>query len=83
MATNNEAPALSQYTFELWRESDDVFKKEMRDFIIAQINLNLKTENRLTTVESRQLSGDRRLAMITALISSIVGAVGGFLGGKV
>jgi hypothetical protein len=74
--------ALSQREFDLWREGDNEFKGEMRAFIAAQIKLNLGSEKRLTKLEEKSDSGERRAAIITGLVSSIVGAVGGFFGSK-
>ncbi len=74
---------LTQREFDTWRESDNEFKGEMRAFIAAQVALNLSTEKRVATVETRLENGERRVAIITGLISSIGGAVGGFFGSKV
>jgi hypothetical protein len=75
--------ALSQREFDTWRETDNEFKGEMRAFIAAQVALNLSSEKRMTRTEERLDSGERRTAIITGLVSSIVGAVGGFFGAKV
>jgi hypothetical protein len=75
--------ALSQREFDTWRETDNEFKGEMRAFIAAQVALNLASEKRLTRTEERLDGGERRTAIITGLVSSIVGAVGGFFGAKV
>lgn len=76
-----EAP-LTQREFDLWREADSVFKSEMRTFIGAQVGLNLAAEHRFTAVEERQASGERKVIAITTIVSSVIGAVGGWFGGR-
>jgi hypothetical protein len=76
-----DAP-LSQREFDTWREADNTFKGEMRDFIAAQVHLNLGSENRLTKVEEKQASSERKVIAITTVVSAAVGALMGFFGHK-
>ncbi len=73
---------LSQREFDTWRESDNTFKGEMRDFIAVQVGLNLAAEHRFTKVEEKQASSERKVIAITTVISSAIGALMGFISGK-
>lgn len=63
---------LSQREFDTWRDADDTFKAEMRQFCAFQMNTNLTNEHRLTDVEASQKSNDRKVIAMTTVISSAV-----------
>ena len=75
-----EAP-LSQREFDTWREEDTAFKVEMRSFMAIQNDVNLDVERRVTSVETNYQRLEQRAITRTGIVSSIVAAVIGALGG--
>lgn len=63
---------LSQREFDTWREDDREFKGEMRQFVAAQVSVNLTNERRISTIEEKQKSNDRKVVALTTVISSAV-----------
>lgn len=66
---------LTKDTFDVWRESDNQFKDEMRGFITIQTALNLATEKRMSAVETKQEDTDATIKRRTAYIAALTGAL--------
>jgi len=73
--------ALDKQTFDVWRETDDAFKNEMRQHIMAQHTINLDVEGRLATVQATQADYDKTVTKRTTWLSGVVAAVIGAVAG--
>jgi hypothetical protein len=74
-------PALDKGTFDLWRETDDAFKSEIRQHIQLQHTINLDVERRLSTVQTTQDGYDKTVTKRTTWLSSVVAAIIGAIAG--
>lgn len=75
-----DAP-LSQREFDTWREGDETFKSEIRQFISRQTVINLDVEGRLTGVLHEHGHRERQTVIRAGFLSSIIGAIVGALTG--
>ena len=72
---------LTTREFDTWREVHDPKIDRILDFVEVQHALNIRSEQRLTTLEAQQEEAVETLARRTTWISSVVAAiVGGFVG---
>lgn len=82
---------LSQFEFNLWREGDTAFKRQMLDHIASQQTLNAILDRRMTTAEvnlatmdanrnSDRASMAKWATVIAAAISAAVGGLFSLLG---
>lgn len=74
---------LSQREFDTWRESDAEFKEQVLGHIKTQTVDNLRTENRLTTLESDKAHALRQHGWVANVVSALIGALAGSISGKV
>lgn len=65
---------LSQDVFEVWKESDDEFKREMREHIAMQLRVNQDTHGRVVALETYRKSDIVRLGLFSSIISAMAGA---------
>jgi hypothetical protein len=73
---------LSQREFDTWRESDEAFKREMRDHILVQTTTNLAVEGRVTSLETHREHAIIGIGIFSSIISTIVGSIAGFIFGR-
>lgn len=74
---------LQQETFDVWREADEQFKQQLLDHMREQTLLNLKTAERMATVEEKQATQERRGAWVSGIVSAVVGGIVGAFTGRV
>lgn len=74
---------LSQREFDTWRESDAEFKNRVLGHIETQTVDNLRTENRLSTLESDKEHSLRQHGWVNNMVAAVIGAIVGGLSGKV
>jgi len=72
---------LSQREFDLWREADEDFKRQMLEHVKGQGVVNLAMEKRVTTLETHREHAIISLGIFTSFVSAIVGGMAGFFFG--
>lgn len=66
---------LTQREFDTWKVDDAAFKTEIREHIQRQVELNLKTEGRLSTLESTKSNRDNKTLVWATLLSGGTGTM--------
>lgn len=70
-------PALTQREFDTWRESDTQFKATILQHIEDQGALNLKSEGRITALETNLGRIGTFAGWVSALVAALVGGLAG------
>lgn len=77
---------LTQREFDLWRESDEAFKRRLEEHITTQAVINLDTAVRVKALEVNQENAGRLSAklstVVAAAVSALIGGAFALIGGK-
>ena len=71
---------LTQREFDLWREGDEDLKRQLLDHMKEQTALNLKNEGRMSSIETRQDSSERRATVVATGFSTVMAALTALIG---
>ncbi len=79
-------PALSQQTFDVWREGDEMFKQEMRVLLRDHQILHRETGERLAALETNQEKCQNqsinRTTWVSALVAAIIGGLASWVSNR-
>lgn len=77
---------LTQREFDLWRESDEAFKRRLEEHMTTQAVINLDTAVRVKALEVNQENAGRLSAklstVVAAAVSALIGGTFALIGGK-
>lgn len=74
--------ALTTREFDKWSEADSEFKKQLREHIQTQIDINLHSEGRLAALEEYKNNATMRVGVLSSLVSAVVGGIVGLFSGR-